>query len=89
MCGIDSKTFLELEAESIWNQNGFKDTLVSYVELIQRHFWNWKQNQFGIEMGLKTPWFLCRIDSKTLLELEVESIWNGNGFKDTLVSYVG
>ena len=30
-CGIDSKTLLELEAESIWNQNGFKDTLVSGI----------------------------------------------------------
>ena len=44
----------------IWNRNGFKDTLVSYVESIQRHFWNWKWNQFGIKMGLKTPWFYMR-----------------------------
>ena len=31
MCGIDSKTLLELEAESIWNRNGFKDNLVSGI----------------------------------------------------------
>ena len=48
------KALLELEAELVWNRNGFKDTLVSCVELIQRHFWNWKRNQFGMEMGLKT-----------------------------------
>ena len=29
MCGIDSKTLLELEVESIWNKNGFKDNLDS------------------------------------------------------------
>ena len=52
------KDTLELEAELVWNRNGFKDTLVSCAELIQRHFWNWKRNQFGIEMGLKTTWLL-------------------------------
>ena len=31
ICGIDSKTLLELEAELVWNQNGFKDTLDSNV----------------------------------------------------------
>ena len=37
-------------------------------------------------MGLKTAWFQMRNRFKDSLELEVESIWNWNGFKDTLVS---
>ena len=83
------KDSLELEAESIWNRNGFKDSLVSNAEYIQRHFWNWKRNRFGIGMGLKTAWFHMWDRFKDSLELEVESIWNQNGFKDSLVSYVG
>ena len=29
----------------------------SNTRLIQRQFWNWKWNQFGIGIGLKTAWF--------------------------------
>ena len=32
----------------------------SNIRLIQRQFWNWKWNQSGIEIGLKTPWFHMR-----------------------------
>ena len=29
----------------------------SKTRLIQRQFWNWKWNRFGIGIGLKTAWF--------------------------------
>ena len=55
------------------------------------------KDTFGIgsRINLESKWvlrhlgFICRIDSKTLLELEAELIWNQNWFKDTLVSNAG